>query len=350
MNPYRIVILDGSPNPYNGRTIDARPVGGIQLSTVRLAEQFGAQGYDVTVRNASAENIVEKGVRWENIATPYAGPQPDFIIANNDSNLFDAMGTHISKGAIPVLWLHNLFTWKRLFKKKRAGSLLRWRPAAVFIGTYQKDSCSRLMPFRSRHVIPHGVGANIFAHPASADGRKPQALFLSKPFRKFDLCVRNWIETINPACPEAVFKAYVSPEEIARLDLGFTDEQMRKANIVIAGRVPQSVMLDDLANSACLLYPGHKDETFCNVAAEACVLGLPIVTLGIGSLSERVHDDNGILARNENEFSKAAIMLLSDAEKRESYAAAALAAREQYRWEGRMDLWSDLFGHLRGAE
>ena len=350
MNPYRIVILDGSPNPYNGRTIDAKPVGGIPLATVRLAEQFAVNGYEVTVRNATPENITEKGVRWENIDGPFTGASPDFVIANNDSNLFDKAAGHIRQGATPVLWLHNLFTWKRLFKKKRIGSLLRWRPAAAFIGTYQKNACSHLMPFRSRHVVPHGVSENFFAYPAKAEGRKTQAVFLSKPFRKFDVCVRNWIEHIHPSCPEVVFKAYVSPEEIARLDLGYTDEQMRNANIVIAGRVPQTVMLGDLAMSACLLCPGHKDETFCNVAAESCVLGLPIVTLGIGSLSERVHDGNGILAKSEEEFSKAVLMLLTDAEKRESYARAALAAREQYRWQGRMDLWSDIFKSLRRPE
>jgi hypothetical protein len=350
MNPYRIVLLDGSPNPYNGRSIDTSPVGGIPLCTVRLAEQFAAQGCEVTVRNATLEDIVEKGVRWESLQAPYTGAQPDFVIANNDSNLFDTMGGHLRQGAIPVLWLHNLFTWKRLFKKKRIGSLLRWRPAAVFIGAYQENACSSLMPFRSRHVAPHGVGENFFAYPAKAEGRKAQAVFLSKPFRKFDLCVRNWIEHIHPACPEAVLKAYVMPEEIARLDLGYTDEQMRKANIVIAGRVSQTVMLDDLAMSACLLCPGHKDETFCNVAAESCVLGLPVVTLGIGSLSERVHDGNGILAKSEEEFCRAATMLLTDAGKRESYSCAALGVREQYRWQGRMDLWSDIFKRLRRAE
>lgn len=350
MNPYRIVILDGSPNPYNGRTIDAKPVGGIPLCTVRLAEQLASEGCEITIRNATTETVTENGVKWESLAEPYKGPRPDFIIANNDANLFDSAADYLRSGAVPVLWLHNLFTWKRLFKKKRMGSLLRWRPAAVFIGTYQKDACSRLMPFRSRYVLPHGVGEALFAYPAAAEGRKQQALFLSKPFRKFDLCVRNWIERIHPACPEAVLKAYVSPEEIARLDLGYTDEQMRKANIVIAGRAPQSVMLEDLATSACLLCPGHKDETFCNVAAEACVLGLPIVTLGIGSLSERVHDGNGIIARNEEEFSKTVVTFLKDAEKRERYSKAALAAREQYRWKSRMELWSDVFSRLHRPE
>ena len=42
---------------------------------------------------------------------------------------------------------------------------------------------------------------------------------------------------------------------------------------------------------------------FCFAAEEARELCLPIVTLGIGCLSERVdHEKTGFIAKNENEF------------------------------------------------
>ena len=40
-----------------------------------------------------------------------------------------------------------------------------------------------------------------------------------------------------------------------------------------------------------MLNPGHKGEVFCLVAEEARTMCLPIVTMGIGSLHERVIDN-----------------------------------------------------------
>ena len=37
-----------------------------------------------------------------------------------------------------------------------------------------------------------------------------------------------------------------------------------------------------------MLVPGHKGEVFCLAAEEAKALCVPIVTMGFGSLSERV--------------------------------------------------------------
>ena len=52
-----------------------------------------------------------------------------------------------------------------------------------------------------------------------------------------------------------------------------------------------------------LLLPGHKGELFCIAAEEARELCIPIITLGIGSLSERVeHGITGFIAKNSDEF------------------------------------------------
>ena len=52
-----------------------------------------------------------------------------------------------------------------------------------------------------------------------------------------------------------------------------------------------------------MLNPGHKGEVFCLAAEEARELCLPIVTLGYGSLYERViHNKTGYIAKNLDEF------------------------------------------------
>ena len=74
-------------------------------------------------------------------------------------------------------------------------------------------------------------------------------------------------------------------------------------------------LINDLKNSRVMLVPGHKAELFCLAAEEARELCIPIVTLGIGSLKERViHNQTGFIAKTENEFAKYTLDLFNDDE------------------------------------
>ena len=72
-------------------------------------------------------------------------------------------------------------------------------------------------------------------------------------------------------------------------------------------------MVKDLLKSKVLLVPGHKGEIFCIAAEEARELCIPIVTLGIGSLSERVeHGITGFVAKNYEEFADYTLKIFND--------------------------------------
>ena len=75
----------------------------------------------------------------------------------------------------------------------------------------------------------------------------------------------------------------------------------------------KSKLISDISNSRIFLVPGHKAELYCIAAEEARELCVPIVTLGIGCLKERViHGKTGFLAKNENEFVDYTIKLFED--------------------------------------
>lgn len=62
-----------------------------------------------------------------------------------------------------------------------------------------------------------------------------------------------------------------------------------------------------------MLYPGHRDETFCLAAAEALCLGVPVATRGIGSLKERVRNGiDGVVEPDLDRLSEAVIAILTD--------------------------------------
>ena len=75
----------------------------------------------------------------------------------------------------------------------------------------------------------------------------------------------------------------------------------------------KSDLITDISNSRVFLIPGHKAELYCIAAEEARELCVPIITLGIGCLSERVqHGKTGFVAKNINEFVDYTIQLFSD--------------------------------------
>ena len=64
-----------------------------------------------------------------------------------------------------------------------------------------------------------------------------------------------------------------------------------------------------------MLVPGHKGEVYCLAAEEARELCIPIVTLGYGSLNERViHKKTGFIAKDIHEFINYSLKLLNDDE------------------------------------
>ena len=95
------------------------------------------------------------------------------------------------------------------------------------------------------------------------------------------------------------------------------------------------------------LIPGHRDETYCLAAAEATAAGVPIVTLGTGSLSERVRDgETGFIARNRDEFIARTAALLSDDALWSVMHRNCLSESSLKTWDARVEEWEKLFARL----
>ena len=62
-------------------------------------------------------------------------------------------------------------------------------------------------------------------------------------------------------------------------------------------------LIEFLSNFRILIIPGHKGEVYCLAAEEARELCIPIVTLGYGSLNERViHKKTGFVGYKRVKF------------------------------------------------
>jgi glycosyltransferase involved in cell wall biosynthesis len=121
-------------------------------------------------------------------------------------------------------------------------------------------------------------------------------------------------------------------------------EKYRQFGVIDRGRIPRHELAVEIMNARVMLYPGHRNETFCFAAAEATAAGLPIVTRGIGSLTERVSDgENGFIAWEPADYAAHATRLLLDDELWLAMHRKILMNRDLPSWDDRVGEWTKAF-------
>ena len=89
----------------------------------------------------------------------------------------------------------------------------------------------------------------------------------------------------------------------------------------------------NLKETRIFLIPGHRAETFCLSAEEARELCIPIITLGIGCLKERViHGETGFIASNEREFANLTLDLFRNDNLWSTFRKNLINIRGKYNW------------------
>lgn len=154
--------------------------------------------------------------------------------------------------------------------------------------------------------------------------------------------IETWRE-IHGAVPDAelhVFCPQAKEEEAARAISG-------APGVIIRGSVSRTQLAAELCNARVMLVPGVADETFCLAAAEATASGVPIVTRGIGALSERVrHGENGFLCPLMPDFASQSISLLTRDDLWMRMHLACVQDLSLKTWDQRAEEWERLFAQL----
>jgi len=254
----------------------------------------------------------------------------DVTVAINDATLLPA------GGGLPIVWFHNEVEFWRELKKRRLPDLWRHRPAAAFIGTEQARLASRLLPFRARGILPYGVPASVLnAVPADAPP-PPHAVFTSQAYRGLAEIIKLWHSLIAPRNAQARLTAYIAATDIPH----YRTLAAGTPSIRLQPRAPNHAMPGILRGARLLFAPGHRAETFCLAAAEAVTMGVPVLTLGIGSLKERVdHGHTGFICNTLPEMAARAGRLLTDDVLWQSMHAHGLATRKNSDWDRAASRW-----------
>jgi glycosyltransferase involved in cell wall biosynthesis len=197
---------------------------------------------------------------------------------------------------------------------------------------------SALYPFGMRTVIPHGI-SEVFLQPLPHSPRKNHFVWASQMQRGLAKTLAAWKSHVAPHHGEASFHIFGTRAE----ELGMTPEEAGRSNIVFHGPTLKSAMAEFYNSAKAMIYPGAHDETFCMAAAEAQARGLPVITLGIGSLSERVqHGVNGMICRGYEELGVQACRLAKDDELWRLLHEGALRTAGLLTWQRAAKLWDAL--------
>lgn len=310
-------------------------IGGIETTTIELAHALRARGHDLVVATRREGEPAEvEGIL--NVPLEAAGGHPaDLVVSSNDPRPLLAA----PPGARRVLWLHNPLALEKAARRGWLAPILRLRPDAAFVGTQAAGSMSRLYPFARRVVIPHGL-SEAFRRAAPSDGSTRRFVFASQRQRGLDRTLKAW--RAEPGLRDLRAELHVFGTSGA--EAGLSPGEAARDGIVFHPRLDQAGLAAFYATARGMLYPGAHDETFCLAAAEAQAMGLPLVTLGIGSLAERVrHGIDGFLARSDREAAALAALVAGDDALWGRLSAGALLQREALTWERSAILWEAFF-------
>ena len=290
----RICFLDKTDFTYSYKDIHSSKLRGAETVLINLSKCLCELGHEVTVFNNCNEEYSQKNYNWIHIDKANKDKKFDITIANNDVRFLNKVQSNKQ-----FVISHSIYTIEKFIRKKQLISYLKNRPIFLLLGNYHKRKMSSLCNLFGSRIIDYGLD-EIFINAKINDKlNSNQSIFFSRQDRNLDMLINVWKNSISPKIKDA--KLLITPK---------TDQSLKMYGIYDRELKDQKSLINDLISSRMALIPGHKAELYCLAAEEAKELCLPIVTMGIGSLSERIkHNYDGLIGKNINDFSSLIVEL-----------------------------------------
>tara|TARA_B100000780_G_C21123687_1_gene455478 strand:- start:607 stop:1587 length:981 start_codon:yes stop_codon:yes gene_type:complete len=312
-----ICFLENTFFKYNSTHLYFDTLRGAETVLINLSKSLKKLGHQVTIFNNCPQNEVIEGINWVNINSYFVKEKFDLAISNNDIRLFDKIISNKK-----VLISHSLQSIEKFIRKSQFLSYMKHRPKVLLLGNYHKHNRSKLLTLFGDFTINWAVDDAFIQTPINNYVVKNRAIFTSKEDRNLNILIDIWNKYIAPNKSDAELLTTPS-SDIHQLN-----------NIFFRKKGNQKNLIQDLLSSKVFLIPGHKGELFCLAAEEAKELCLPVITLGIGSLSERViHGVTGFIAKNEKDFANFTLDIFNDKTIYNSIRSNLIKIRGQNNWD-----------------
>ena len=292
----KICFVDQTSFVYDANSLYSKELRGAESVIINLSNALANLGNQVTVINNCYNSKLINGVNWVDIKSINQIYNYDLVIANGDCRLFKYAASKKN-----VLFSHSLQSIEKFIRKKQLFSYLKYKPKICFISNYHKKNRSKILYMFGSISLEWAVDELFINSDISDQINSNQAIFTSRPDRNLELLLKLWTNSI------------IKKNNNLKLLVTENNFKINDKSIITRKLGNQKDLFYDLQKSKLCLLPGHKAELYCLAAEEAKELCIPIVTFGIGSLSERVqHNVTGFIANNDKEFVEYTLELFSN--------------------------------------
>lgn len=286
--------------PFNSLDFDKPIISGSEKTLINISNELAKNNnLLVKVFNLTKENKTIDNVEWINLNNIPNNDNPDVLISMSDSNLLSMF-----KCKNNYLWSHSVQPIEKFIRKKQLFSFINNRPIMILEGKYHYETRSYFTSLFGKKILPIAVDYE-FLNEKIDENLIPErkAIFTTRSDRNLKFLLDCW-NKIFVECNNA--SLYINPP------YELLDDD-KKIGVKLRQKGTKLDLISDLKTSRVMLNPGHKGEVFCLAAEEARELCVPIVTMGYGSLKERVeHGITGYIAKNKNEFIEYSSKILND--------------------------------------
>jgi glycosyltransferase involved in cell wall biosynthesis len=296
----RICFLDKTEFKYDYNDKYSSLLRGAETTLINLSKSISLLGHEVVVFNNCKNNTKNNNYSWSNIKDlENKNYHFDVAVANADANLLSLV-----KANKKIIISYSLQSIEKFLRKKQFLAYFKNKPIIFLLGKYHQKNRSKLISLFGSKIFSLGVDDLFIKSNIIQNNLSKTAIFTSRSDRNLNILLDIWKNYIYPKSNE--FELLVTPND--------EDESiLKEKNIVFRKMSSQNYLIKDLLESKMVLIPGHKAELYCLAAEEARELCLPIVTLGIGSLKERVdHEKTGFIAKNYSEFAEYTLNLFQN--------------------------------------
>tara|TARA_B100000242_G_scaffold131031_1_gene92718 strand:- start:634 stop:1617 length:984 start_codon:yes stop_codon:yes gene_type:complete len=313
----KFCFLDINSFKYSFKDLNNKKLRGGEAVFINLSKEVSNNGHQVHVYNNCEAEYSNNNYFWSNINKLLSNKiNFDVVVSNGDCNAFKLVSANKN-----ILISHSNQPIEQFIRKRQTFSYLKYKPKICFSSNYQKKKRSKLISLFGDMVIPWSVDDIFLNEKISNNVNNNQAIFTSRPDRNQKMLINIWSKLI-----------YKENNSLNLLIYGNSEITSHKG-ISNKNLVNQSELIKDLKETRIFLIPGHRAETFCLSAEEARELCIPIITLGIGCLKERVvHGETGFIASNEKEFANLTLDLFRNDNLWSTFRKNLINIRGKYNW------------------
>ena len=353
--PQFIFVADGNWNPWTGRDILTKGLGGSETYIVELARYIQQEGtFDVSVFCKCSSEESFQGVRYRSIDEYHSFVATNTvhtcIISRYSEYIPVAITGHVEN---LYLVLHDLEPTGSIIpihpKIKKIFCLTDWHVRYFLNGFPQFADRTVSFYYGIDHTrfctVPNLFGTT--ERSGRKEKRKNSFIYSSYPNRGLLQLLRMW-PRIKKELPDATLDVFSDIDgkwvnEVAAAEMDAIRILLRRGldGVTVRGWVSKQELADAWATADIWFYPATFKETFCLTALEAAASGTLAVTSFLAALEETV-GDRGILIPGDastSEWHDKALnelfSVMKDTNRKNKLIAANKAWADSISWKSR---------------